>query len=74
MALLNNAPQLPPLPTAETIASSLSLREALEIVLADLPPTADPNTVAYMDLQKAIAIQRRLAARLVLKNLADTQP
>lgn len=53
------------------LANSLSIRESIELVLADLPSLPDPNMVAFVDPAKADAIRRRLAARRVLKSLSD---
>lgn len=74
MSITANGPQLSVLPSAETLAESLSLKEALELVLADLPDTADPGVVVYANVEKARGIQRRLAARLVLQKLLAQQP
>ena len=53
------------------LANSLSIRESIELVLADLPSLPDPNMVAFVDPAKADAIRRRLAARRALKSLSD---
>lgn len=69
---MQDATQLPQPEDPATIAKTLSLRDALDLVLADLPETPDPNLVAFVDVSKADAIRRRLAARIVLRHLADT--
>ncbi len=53
------------------LASSLSIRDSIRLVLADLPDLPDPNMVAFVDVTKADALRRRLAARRVLQSLSD---
>jgi hypothetical protein len=68
---VQDAAQLQPDDAIAILANSLSIRESIDLVLADLPSLPDPNMVAFVDVAKADALRRRLAARRVLQSLSD---